>query len=676
MNAHPFFHKPTVGRCLGALLTSLIGLLTLLPGDNLVKRLSYDLPFSFRGELQPQELTIVHRPDSNTPPQSARTSGVWPREEHVRLLKRLREVHARMVIFDLFFDGSEPADAAFALAMQDQLPVVVGSHLHQRRVLPDDEGKDRVTYEIEHPESLFLASALTNGVVEVIRGSDQVVRRLSPHHDVLLSNGTRTNFPTLAWSAASLVAGGPEKDALPPPKLGWWLNYYGRAGTIPSISVEEAMRPENATVLSNRVVLVGEKQGLRFAGCSSDSFASPFIGGSAAFDGVEIHATAFLNLIRNEWLCEPSPWVTLILTIGFGAAIGCGLTRFSPLTACGLAIAVMLLVAVATYHLMFSFRLFLPWLVLAGVQVPVALLWALAYRATKAYIDSQLLQRSLALYVSPKQAAEIIRNPERLRLGGAHQPVSILASDIAGFSLLSERMDAEDLLTLLNRYYDGAINCIHRTDGTVVKLIGDAIFAIWNAPQPQSDHATRACRAALLLQERLALFDQQPGTPPLRTRVGLHSGMACVGNLGSAVHFDFTAIGDSVNLAFRLEGLNKQLGTNILVTRDLLKSSNESFATRPLGYFRFKGLDKVVEVHELRGPGGQAGEPDLWLEPFADGLHQFHRRNFDAANDHFRRVLTLRPNDGPSLFYLGRVSSLRTASLSPEWAGEIELTEK
>jgi adenylate cyclase len=237
-------------------------------------------------------------------------------------------------------------------------------------------------------------------------------------------------------------------------------------------------------------------------------------------------------------------------------------------------------------------------------------------------------------------------------------------------------MDPNDLVQLLNNYYEAAIGCIHQTNGTVVNLVGDAILAIWNAPQSQPDHQERACRAALLLNEQLVHFEAASTNLPLRTRIGLHTGNVCVGNIGSSTRFDFTAIGDDVNMASRLEGLNKHLGTNILATREIQRVVESRVVSRLVGHFKFKGFDSVVEIYELISFAECGEATQSWREAFAKGLWSFQRKLFTEAEAHFQRTLVLRPEDGPAKYYLQKTAELKSKSLSQEWMGEIDMEEK
>jgi adenylate cyclase len=230
---------------------------------------------------------------------------------------------------------------------------------------------------------------------------------------------------------------------------------------------------------------------------------------------------------------------------------------------------------------------------------------------------------------------------------------------------------------LLNNYYEATIRCIHQTDGTVVDIIGDAIFAIWNAPEAQADHKDRMVQAALLFQQNLKHFNSGQGNMALRTRVGLHTGEVVVGNVGSSEHFDYTAIGENVNLSSRLEGLNKHLGTDVLMTREAIPTKNGQWILRDVGRFLFKGFEKVAEVTELLVVAdGSSEKMRPWLDSFANALQQFQKRNFAAAEEGFKRTIELRGDDGPSKFYLKQIAEMQQHPVPDDWTGDTEMKEK
>jgi len=414
----------------------------------------------------------------------------------------------------------------------------------------------------------------------------------------------------------------------------------------------------------------------RFAGERKDEYPSPFSGWQhkATFmPGAEIQATAFLNLLRQDWLSRFPANAERILFIFFGAIFGAGLIYIRPSLAVPLALVCVVLIALGAYGILIAKRIWFPWLIIV-IQIAVALSWSVLFNAIQHYVQKRLFEHTLGLYLPPKLVAKFSSSPELLKPGAEKQRLTFLFSDIADFTSISENMDGDELAAMMNDYFEPAVDrCIHKTEGTLVKFIGDAIFAFWNAPESQTDHAVRASEAALLLrdQSKLPVHGRL-----LRTRIGLHTGVANVGNFGSEEKVDYTAIGESVNLASRMEGLNKHLGTDCLMSAATKAEIGEAFVARKLGEFQLKGFVGFVEVYELIAFSDQTESTRPWREAFAEALHNFEQRNLEFAEIGFRRVLELKPDDGPSKFYLGRIAELSRQELPELWATQTIIKEK
>jgi adenylate cyclase len=331
-------------------------------------------------------------------------------------------------------------------------------------------------------------------------------------------------------------------------------------------------------------------------------------------------------------------------------------------------------VIVAGFQLLFNQKLiWFPWLIVA-VQIGLALAWSILFNSVQFYVQQRLYEQTLTRYLSPKLVKKFAGHPELMKPGAEEQSISIFFSDIADFTEISRNISAEALQQLMMAYFETAVSkCIHPNDGTVVKYIGDAIFAFWNAPELQPDHPGRACRAALSFREHVK---QQVDGRVLRTRIGIHTAPARVGNFGSAERFDYTALGESVNLASRLEGLNKVLGTDCLISRETQEGIGDQLVTRPLGLFQLKGFGHPIEVHELIGWPRDADATRPWRDAFARALDDYRACRLEPAEAGFRQTLQLRPDDGPSLFYLARLEELRGQALPDNWAPYTILTEK
>jgi adenylate cyclase len=314
-----------------------------------------------------------------------------------------------------------------------------------------------------------------------------------------------------------------------------------------------------------------------------------------------------------------------------------------------------------------------PWLI-ALTQIGVALACAVAVNSVRLYVENKLFVQSLEMYLSPKLVSKFARDQDRtlLKPGAVKHKLTILFSDIQDFSSIAEQMDSDELAKMMNEYFQGAVGgCIHATDGTVVKYIGDSIFAFWNAPELQADHAVRACEAALRFRD---LNRREFHGRKLATRIGLHTGVANVGNFGSETRVDYTAIGEAINLASRMEGLNKFLGTKVLITGETKKAIGDRFVTRYLGRFQLKGFERSVEVHQLLGRPGEVLAPAE--DEFDTALRLFQQRDLGAAENAFQRVLDTRPDDGATKFYSRHIAEVRNAGVPENWNGEVEIKEK
>jgi adenylate cyclase len=226
----------------------------------------------------------------------------------------------------------------------------------------------------------------------------------------------------------------------------------------------------------------------------------------------------------------------------------------------------------------------------------------------------------------------------------------------------------------MNAYFQSAVDdCIHFTEGTIVKYIGDAIFAFWNAPDPQDDHPFRAAEAALRFRDS---DHHEFNGKKVMTRIGLHTGEANVGNFGSTTRVDYTAFGENINLTSRMEGLNKYLGTRILMTGDTKEGIGARLVARYVGLFRLKGFEKAVDVYELMDRPENAARTRELRERFEAARTLFVNKDFAAAKACFLKVLELDPVDGPSYFYLDHIEHLQTEELPKNWKGDITLKDK
>jgi adenylate cyclase len=285
---------------------------------------------------------------------------------------------------------------------------------------------------------------------------------------------------------------------------------------------------------------------------------------------------------------------------------------------------------------------------------------------------SRFVQRAFSTYVAPSLVQVIMKDPKRLELGGEKRTITVLFSDIRGFTTLSEKLNPEQLVTLLNRYLGPMSDIVLEEQGTLDKYIGDAIMAEYNAPVDVPDHAARACRTALRMLDTLAKlnegFERDFGMR-LDIGIGLNTGEAVVGNMGTTLRFDYTAIGDTVNLSSRLEGQNKTYGTHIIVTEDTRHAAGGEFLFRPLDSIRVKGKHQPVQIFELMNftERASAGEQER-ARQFAQALELYRVGRFNEAAASFESLSQANQQDAPAALYLRRCREY-VAAPPEQWDG-------
>ncbi len=649
-------------------------------GDKLVT-LSYDLPFQVRDMMTktytnlPTEAVVVYLDDSSHEHLHQKYLEPWNRAFYAKFLKRLTAEGAKAVVFDIVFsDALDPAtDQQFADAMRENGNVIIASDF----VVRDFGVKGKVSgIYYTQPLDLFNAGAAADlGASALFPDAGEYVRQYYP----VVSIDNEHQQGSEAWAAALLVKPSfNESNSLK--NSSFWINYYAPETLMPSVSFYKAIADHDPDIypgyFKDKVVFVGAKLQTHLSILRKDEYSTPYSyrGDSQWYSGVGIHETAFLNLIRNDYLRRYSYLLERAWTVVLGVLFGATLVLFPPLTATFVAMLSALPIAFLDYYLFQWRHEWFAWLIPIVVQIPIALVWGVAYNSLQLYAEKVRVEQSLSLYLSPKLVKKFAKDPALLKPGAVKHLLTILFTDIANFTSISEGMDPDELARLMNEYFQTAVqNCIHATDGTVVKYIGDAIFAFWNAPELQDDHAYQACDAALRFRVLKALV---VNGRILVTRLGLHTGVANVGNFGSDTRVDYTAIGENINLASRMEGLNKYLGTRVLLTADTQREIGARLLTRYLGLFRLKGFERAVGVYELVGRPEQEAESRELRERFAGALEKFVKRDFAAAGEEFRRTLEVSAQDGPAQFYLEQIEEFRAAEPPADWKGEITLKDK
>ncbi|MFP3867374.1 MAG: CHASE2 domain-containing protein [Desulfobacteraceae bacterium] len=451
------------------------------------------------------------------------------------------------------------------------------------------------------------------------------------------------------------------------------INFRGPAQTFKYYSFIDVVQGRvPLTDFEDRIVLVGAT-----AVGIYDIRVTPF---ESVYPGVEVHATVIDNILQQDYLKNSEGLFRLDLwgMIALSLLLGGCLPR---LRAAGGFLLFLFMVAVyitAGFYLFMGHRLHLqmvyPLNCLATVYVGVTLMRFLAEER-----ERRRIRAAFQSFVAPEVVNEMLQHPEKLRLGGEKRELTVMFSDIRGFTTLAENMEAETLVSLLHAYLTPMTEIVFKHGGTVDKYIGDALMAIYGAPLDLPEHADQAVRTALEMTavlKQLCREWQPRGWPEIKIGVGINSGLMSVGNMGSERLFDYTVIGDDVNLASRLEGLNKQYGTEILVSEFTARRLQNSFILREVDRVRVKGKQVSVSIFEVRGQGPPTAAEAQFLETFHQALTAFRQCQWEQAERLLTDCLSSHPNDNPARKLLSRCRQFAQNPPPPDWDGTATLSEK
>ncbi|MDP8248122.1 MAG: adenylate/guanylate cyclase domain-containing protein [Candidatus Tritonobacter lacicola] len=452
------------------------------------------------------------------------------------------------------------------------------------------------------------------------------------------------------------------------------INYRGPARTFPYYSISDILSGDvGKEELGGRIVLVGAT-----ATGLTDVRLTPFSGKSwICFPGVEVHANAIDTILAGDAISRPD-WfylIDLVSMLFIGLTLAMVLPRVKAVQ--GFAFTAVLLAGYLSV-VQLAFTKFGMWLnsTCPSLLIIMSYLFITTYRFMTEYKHKNMIKNAFKFYLSPQVVEEVVKDASTLRLGGEKKELTVLFSDIKGFTSLSEQVEPHLLISILNEYLTGMTEIIFRHNGTLDKFVGDMVMAIWGAPVDQDDHAAMACRAALDMQAALKALREKwnkEGRPMIKARIGINSGEMIVGNMGSKTRFDYTVIGDNVNLGSRLEDINKLYGTGIVVSESTRDLAGGEFVFRELDTVRVKGKKKAIRIYELMDSTAWAGETGLLPGAWDKALALYREQRWDEAMDSFREFLKMNEKDGPSLAYIGRIEQLKKTGVPEKWDGVMTL---
>jgi adenylate cyclase len=707
-------------------------LLSVIPAVlRLDESLGLGLLFTVRGTVTPPADVVVvsiSRDSAAAVGQPAQLDR-WQRSLHAELLDSLVAAGAKAIAFDLFFDEPRADDAQFAEAIARAGNVVLGEQIVQdpdgtspavpglieTRVLPIEVlGRGALgsapfalptipfavgqfwTFGPSGDLASLPAVALQASLMTYYDDFCALLTSMRPNLPLPASRATvlsehdlaatmrdlRAAFvtdPSLAAEMRSALESRPVDAAskglsaligLYAGAGGRYLNYYGPPRTIRTIPFDVAARSHANLDLDGKMVFVGGSEPRQSE--QQDYFHSIFSQQTGAnLSGVEIGATAFANLLEQRSLVPLTMWANLLLVALWGASLGFFVVGASTTRA--------FVVAVVAGSLFFAWVLWQfdahaewwPLLVPLALQLPLAVALAVLLNYAEVLRQRELVQAALGHYVPldvvrrlSEQSARAL--PERRLLQGA-----CLCTDVESYMTVAETMGAHELAVLMDDYFNVLSRVVKQHGGFVVDATGDALIAVWAAAGPFAESRLRACRAALGIVGAVDEFNARH-SPPLPTRVGVESGELLLGNFGPEQRIGYRAIGDIVNTASRLEGLNKILGTRVLVSAATLAGTSE-LAVRDLGAFLLRGKSTPLRVQELLDGAESARRPPA--SAFAAALEEFTAAQWVDAHRDFTALRQAFPEDGPTAFYAALAAGY--ASEPPRnWSGAVAIAAK
>lgn len=587
----------------------------------------------------------------------------WPRTYHAQLVNALSSAGAALIAFDVLFEypTDDTDDQALADSIKNAGNVVLAAALVQQ------ETSHGTAWIRKEPLPLFTEAGARAGLVNILYDRDQTLRRIPDNADAFwrqISAQLSTRLPDL-----------PQPKAPPEGSL---IRYTGPPGTYPRISFYQALEPDRylpAGELTDALVVVGRdtRSASDIGAAQVDTFATPFtLTGAPHMPGMEVHANILENVLGANSVQTVPASISAVLTALCLFATAMLQRQFRPIRAAAFSAAQGFLVCALAWLLFTQSHWWLP---VFGTLFGIASMYVLQTLAAYLLEREQrvTIRNMFSRYVPAAVVNTLTAHPEKLTLGGENRELTLLFTDLAGFTSLSESLEPRSAADLLNRYFTAMNQVIFDYGGTIDKFIGDAVMAFWNAPLADPLHALHAAQAACAMQAAMASLNSElsaDGLPELRMRIGVHTGTALVGNIGSAIgRLSYTAIGDTVNLASRLEGANKAYGTHILLSESTAQQLQGCIALRAVDRVCVKGRSHAVDIFTPCTDTALAHTSNAALEAF-------RRADRAGCEWHLEQLEKRWPGDTLAAIYRARLEHWNSTPPTPGWDGSWALDSK
>ena len=644
----------------------------------------------------------------------------FPRSYYAHLTENLVRAGARAIVFDITFQSPREEDSVFADVLRRTNNVVLGATVQTGASSEYAEVRslDKTYNNVFYKDNKNIGIGMTN----IVKDRDDVCRRYMP---MIVAEGDYT--PTLAFAALNkafrlkpLQVVNLDEDAFVYrnqriPRYNpsdFLLNYYGPDGTFRYVPFSQVIDDDafqtkdeieletsidaydeaTMALFKNKIVMIGSVMAEERDYHSTPLYKDDAGKKNYSMNGVEIHSTAIQNVLDGRFITTIDPLSEVFLVLILSVAGFLGLLAFKKikvrqtwLVEVG-AFLFMLLLIGGVFELgvvVFSQSSLLINVVNPSLSLVFAYLATAVYQYLGERQQKALIKNVFSHYLNPAVVNILVNDPSKAKLGGDQRDLTIFFSDIASFTTISEHYHGkpEGLVELLNEYLEEMTAIVLKYDGTLDKYVGDAVMAFWGAPLPQKDHALRGCYAALEMQQRLAELRKKwkkEGRPELSARCGLNTGTVIVGNMGGKDRFDYTVIGDSVNLASRLEGANKQYESFIMISEFTHRLVKNNVQVRELDMIQVKGKTEPVTVYELLGRNNMTmtEEQKQALDVYHEGLRLYRQRKWDECIAYMQQAVQLDPTCHVAQIYSERAGLYQIAPPPPDWNGVFVMKTK
>lgn len=668
-----------------------------------LERKAYDMRFVLRGpeDAANSPITVVAIDEKAL--ASLPQKLPYPRTYYAKLVDNLTAAGARLIIFDIAF--TEPSvtdpneDRVFARAAQRSGRVIFAG-----KVVNEVAKNDILNVYLSKPLAPLVENA-DWGLVNVPEDDDGFIRSYLLYQEVnqqkylplalrayiRLTTG-KAVLDHVARNGAALRLNNIEIPYYGPNTF--LINFRGPAGTFPTFSLADVLDDntfdlgpiEDTDIFEEHLHSQTFKNKIVFIGASveelQDNKFTPFFsyaGQKRKIPGVEVHANALSTLLRRDFIKVSPFWVNLLL---IGAASFLTMVIVLPTRASiGMLFGVLevLTLFVAAIAL-FSIKQL--WIPVAGPVIAIVL----SYIGNTAELvfferrERRFVRKVFSQFVAKSVVDKMLASGENPKLGGEKRELSILFSDVRGFTTYCEKHPEEVVVQRLNEYLTEMVEIVFRNQGTLDKFIGDAVMALFGAPMYYAEHAEKACVTACEMIASLRGIQKRWSAKAedyFQIGIGINTGTVIVGNMGSQQKFEYTVIGDEVNLASRLEGANKQYWTSIIISESTYVQVRKKARVRELDLVKVKGKKKPARIFELCSMEKlPAIEEDLLIGVYQQGLACYKKQDWYSALKEFKRVLRYFPSDGPSRVYVSRCLDFITTPPPADWDGVYEFKTK